>query len=253
MRVILTSFLLLLSTFLTTLTYAASVATVAPIAHSMSQALLANTDIEVHYLPPTRLPINRIPSWLNRNNTEPMEHFDAIVNISSLRPELDFYKPLRNTNIQIVPVDIAQALIPGGERVATHTPQEYFWLNSSNALLMLGILKRDLISLWPEQAEQINANFQSTSTALRKIALEIDDALLLSGFDAVSNGSHNVEPFSKGLMLPTLAKDELEGLNTVIINTKAGENTWQIDDFSRYSKSSFVKRWQTTLNNLATP
>ena len=246
MRVILTGFFL----FFTHWAMAANVATVAPITYSMTSALLADTDIEVTYLPPTRLPINRIPSWLNRNETEPMDHFDALVNISSLRPELAFYKPLRSTNVRIVPIDIAQALIPGGEQVAYHEPDEYFWLNTNNALLMLGILKRDLIALWPEQAKQINANFQTNSRALRQLALDMDEALLMSGFDAVHNAKSSVAPFSKGLMLPTLDKDELDGLNAVVINTKAGDNTWQIDDFSRYSKQPFIERWQTNLSNL---
>ena len=79
MRIILIS----LFALLTNIGHAASLATVSPIAHSMSSALSENTPIEVTYLPPTRLPINRIPSWLNRSATEPMEHFDAIVNISS--------------------------------------------------------------------------------------------------------------------------------------------------------------------------
>ncbi|MBM6550959.1 hypothetical protein [Marinomonas ostreistagni] len=248
MRVILSSLLLLCANW----ALAANVATVAPITYSMTSALLADTDIEVTYLPPTRLPINRIPSWLNRNETEPMAHFDAIVNISSLRPELAFYVPLRSTNVRIVPIDIAKALIPGGEQVATHEPDEYFWLNTNNALLMLGILKRDLIALWPDQADQINANFQANSRALRQVALDMDDALLMSGFDAVTNGKDSVTPFSKGLLLPTLEADELDGMTAVEINTKAGANTWQIDDFSRYSKQSFSERWQATLNNLPT-
>lgn len=249
MRVILSSFLLLMAHW----SVAANVATVAPITHSMSQALLQNTDIEVTYLPPTRLPINRIPSWLNRNETEPMPHFDAIVNISSLRPELAFYKSLRSSNIRIVPIDIAQALIPAGERVATQQPDEYFWLNANNALLMLGILKRDLIALWPDEAEQINRNFRATSTALRQLSMDIDDELLMSGFDALIDGKASVSPFSQGLMLPTLDQDEIDNLQTLIIDTKAGENTWQIDDFSRYSKRDFIHRWQDNLTQLPTP
>lgn len=248
MRVIFMSFLLLIANS----AIAAKVATVTPIAHSMASALLANTSIEVAYLPPTRLPINRIPSWLSRNQTEPMPSFDAIINISSLRPELAFYKPLRSTNVRIVPIDIAQALIPGGEQVAVHSQEEYFWLNSSNALLMLGILKRDLSALWPGQAEHIDNNFQTTSRALRQVALEIDDALLNSGFEVISNANSSVEPFSKGLMLPSLEPEELDGLQAVTIDTQAGDKVWMIDDFSRFSNQGFIARWQAILANIPT-
>ncbi|SBS29761.1 Periplasmic solute binding protein family protein [Marinomonas aquimarina] len=248
MRLIVSSLFLLLAN----MAVAANIATVTPIAYSMTSALVADSDIEATYLPPTRLPINRIPSWLKRNDTEPMAHFDAIVNISSLRPELDFYKPLRSTNVRIVPIDIAQALIPGGEQVATHEADEYFWLNSNNALLMLGILKRDLIALWPDQAEQISANFQATSKALRQVALDIDDALLMSGYDALSTAKASLTPFSKSLLLPTLGKEEQDGMNTLIINTKGGDQTWQVDDFSRFSKQSFIERWQAVLQGIPT-
>lgn len=246
MRIILIS----LFALLTNIGHAASLATVSPIAHSMSSALSENTPIEVTYLPPTRLPINRIPSWLNRSATEPMEHFDAIVNISSMRPDLAFYVPLRSRNIRIVPIDIAKALIPGGEQVATHQADEYFWLNTNNALLMLGILKRDLSTLWPEYAEQISQNYQTTSVELRQLALDIDDALLMKGYDAIVLDKSSLEPFSKGLLLPTLDASEAEGLNTITLSNKASASTWQLDDFSRYSDVPFIERWQQAIQSM---
>lgn len=246
MRIILIS----LFALLTNIGHAASLATVSPIAHSMSSALSENTPIEVTYLPPTRLPINRIPSWLNRSATEPMKHFDAIVNISSMRPDLAFYVPLRSRNIRIVPIDIAKALIPGGEQVATHQADEYFWLNTNNALLMLGILKRDLSTLWPEYAEQISQNYQTTSVALRQLALDIDDALLMKGYDAIVLDKSSLEPFSKGLLLPTLDASEAEGLNTITLSNKASASTWQLDDFSRYSDVPFIERWQQAIQSM---
>lgn len=246
MRIIFVSLFMLLAN----IGQAANIATVSPIAHSMSSALSENTPIEVTYLPPTRLPINRIPSWLNRSATEPMEHFDAIVNISSMRPDLAFYVPLRSRNIRIVPIDIAKALIPGGEQVATHQADEYFWLNTNNALLMLGILKRDLSTLWPEYAEQISQNYQATSAALRQLALDIDDALLMKGYDAIHLDKSSLEPFSKGLLLPTLDASEAEGLNTITLSNKASASTWQVDDFSRYSDVPFIERWQQAIQSM---
>jgi hypothetical protein len=179
-----------------------------------------------------------------------MKHFDAIVNISSMRPDLAFYVPLRSRNIRIVPIDIAKALIPGGEQVATHQADEYFWLNTNNALLMLGILKRDLSTLWPEYAEQISQNYQTTSVALRQLALDIDDALLMKGYDAIVLDKSSLEPFSKGLLLPTLDASEAEGLNTITLSNKASASTWQLDDFSRYSDVPFIERWQQAIQSM---
>lgn len=39
--------------------YAAKIATVSPISHSITQALVKGTDISVDYLPPKRLPVKR--------------------------------------------------------------------------------------------------------------------------------------------------------------------------------------------------
>ncbi|MCB5163230.1 hypothetical protein [Marinomonas algarum] len=219
----------------------------------MSRALLVDTPIEVSYLPPKRLPINRIPSWLNKNRTEPLDVFDAIVNISALRPELQFYTSVRSANIHAVPIDIAEALLPGGERVAVHQTDEYFWLNPNNALLMLGILKRDLSLLWPEYAEEINEQHQRVSQSLRQIALDMDNALIESGYDAVVNESNTVAPLTKGLLLPIFSTQEvadMPSLNILRVTTKAAPNQWAVDDFSRYRNTPFVTRWQTTLNSL---
>lgn len=229
---------------------AASIATVAPIAHSMTSALLVDTDIKVDYLPPKRLPINRIPSWLNKNRNEPMASYDALVNISSLRPELNVYRSLRSANIRVVPIDIAEALLPGGERVAVQSPDEYFWLNTNNALLMLGILKRDLSQLWPAQSETITHNYQQVSQALRQIALEIDDTLLESGYEAVRNTRPSIKPFSKGLILPSLGDNEIEGFSVINISTQKTNDSWQIDDFSRFNKQTFIQRWKQSLGSL---
>ncbi|MEO9274479.1 hypothetical protein ABFY09_06435 [Marinomonas sp. 5E14-1] len=248
MRLIVVFLLLLVSK-----TFAASVVTVTPITESMSRALLIDTPIEVVYLPPKRLPINRISSWLNKHRTDPMAPFDSIVNISSMRPDLNFYSTVRSRNIHVIPIDIAEALLPGGERVAVQKPNEYFWLNPNNALLMLGILKRDLSLIWPEYAPQIAHQHQKVSQSLRQIALELEDSLLESGYEAILNASGNTQPFTKGLLLPTLSKqesNEATSLKILTVSTKKSVDQWLVDDFSRHSKTTFINRWKATLENL---
>ncbi|MFT2099005.1 hypothetical protein ACMUMQ_11660 [Marinomonas sp. 2405UD66-6] len=247
------SFVLISVLFFVTNAFAANVVTVTPIADSMTRALLADTPVSVTYLPPKRLPINRIPSWLSKHRSDPLEAFDAIVNISSMRPELSFYTSIRSGNIHTVPIDIAEALLPGGERVAVQEPDEYFWLNSNNALLMLGILKRDLSLLWPEYASKIAYQHQILGQTLRQITLDIDDVLLESNYEAIVNRNKSTQPFTKGLLLPVFTEQDsidLASLNILIISGQGKSNQWMVDDFSRYSDTGFIDRWKSTLNNL---
>ncbi|TPE54083.1 hypothetical protein FJM67_05570 [Maribrevibacterium harenarium] len=237
---------------LATPVFAKTVATVSPIAHSMSQALLADTDIKVDYLPPTRLPLNRVASWLDKNRTEPVDSYDAYVTMRSLRPELDFYPTLRVSNIRIVPIDMAVALIPGGEQVARQDNADYFWLNPSNALMMLGILKRDFIALWPEQKQRIEDNYRHTADGLRQLLLSLDEQLLQRGYEGIVLTQEELSPLSQSLMLPTLAPAEAELFHAIVITNRPSDqaNQWAVDDFSRFQTTPFLQRWRSNIDQL---
>lgn len=242
--------LILISLCTSALVNAASVATVSPIAHSMAAALVDGTGITVDYLPPKRLPINRIGSWINRNKTELFPAYDAFVSMSSLRPELDFYTTLRTANIRLVPVDFAVALLPDGERVSYQSAGEAFWLNPNNALMSLGIIKRDLSKIWPDKAETIEGNYTKISRALRAISLKIDDMLMRSGYDVVIVTNNRLLPFAASLSLPQLPKEEAVMFSSITLNTTDKAGQWQLDGFSRYSDLSFIQRWTSALQRL---
>jgi hypothetical protein len=243
-----------------------SVATVAPIAHSLLTELLATTEITIHYLPPKRLPINRLTNWVATHASKKQPNVSAVVGIDAMRPALSFYTALRKENIQLVNIDIAKALMPGGEQVAIyqHNQQGYFWLNLNNALLMTGILRRDLTALWPEHAEKINTNAAKVSQQLRQISMQLDDDLFDKNIEQLAVAKPELADFAASFPFPIVSLElaKTNGLKTLFIskikrnskNTKTALgkniNRWAIDDFSKVSSRSFTQRWLKTAESL---
>lgn len=233
----------------------AKVATVSPIAHSIADELVKNTGIELTYLPPKRLPINRIPNWLNKQKTKQFAQFDVVISMASVRPKLDFFKTLRQSNIRLVEIDIAHALIPNGERVALDQNNEYFWLNSNNLLLMTSILKRDLVTMWPQHKKTIEKNFFALSAEIRLLNQTTDQALMEHDIAFLSAQNSNLKPYSESLICDFENKSQIEslGLNYLQLITKksnASQNTWLIDDLSRFKTASLTSRLQNNLDSL---
>ncbi|MCC2603966.1 hypothetical protein [Planctobacterium marinum] len=223
------------------------IATVTPISHSMTQALVANTPIAVAYLPPKRLPINRIASWLEKHRSDSFGVYQAVVNISSVVPELDIYATLRTDNIRIVPIDIARAIMPAGEKVVLANTTEYFWLNTNNSLVMLGILRRDLVALWPQFASVINANYQSVSNEIRKSNMGIDELLMNAEIFIITTSNDALSPMIASLSTDWTSPEEASelGLKSIAMTnrkSKALSTEWLIDDFSRPGNQTFTQR-----------
>ncbi len=237
-----------------------SVATVVPIANSLLTELLATTNIKVHYLPPKRLPINRLTNWVATHASKKQLDVAAVVGIDAIRPSLSFYTALRKENIQVVNIDIAKALIPGGEQVAIyqHNQQGYFWLNLNNALLMTGILRRDLTAIWPEHADKINTNAAKVSQQLRHISMQLDDEIFEQNIAQLAVAKSDLADFAASFPLPivTLEQAKENGLKTLYISknkkVKLSNNIklWTIDDFSKISRHSFTQRWLATAENI---
>lgn len=230
------------------------IATVSPISYSLSKALVKSTELKVAYLPPKRLPINRVSSWLRKNRNQDFGVFDAFVGLSSVKPELDLYPSLRQSNIRIVDIDIAQAIMPGGEKVVLANNSEYFWLNSNNLLLMLGILKRDITELWPEYETIFNQNYQSVAASIRQVNLQLDDLLMSKEIAFIVSKNNKLSPYITSLSTDTSSKQEaLElGLNYLELTNgkKAAVDVWSIDDFSRHSDLALTNRLQSQILQL---
>lgn len=239
-----------------------AVATVIPVAHSLLAQLLNNTAVEVNYLPPKRLPINRLTNWVATHASKIQPSVNAVIGIDALRPELSFYTSLRKENIHTINIDIGQALMPGGEKVAIYqeNQQGYFWLNINNALLMTGILRRDLTAIWPEYANKINDNAAKVSQQLRQLSMQLDDVLFEQEIDQLVVAQDELADFAAGFALPivTLAQAKNNALRTLYINKSKAKNPelapnitlWAIDDFSKTDTTSFTERWLTSANNI---
>jgi ABC-type Zn uptake system ZnuABC Zn-binding protein ZnuA len=239
-----------------------TVTTVIPVAHSLLMQLLANTTIVINYLPPKRLPINRLSSWVAKHVSKKQPSTTAVVGIDAMRPALSFYTALRKENIHAVNIDIAKALMPGGEQVAIYQQnrQGYFWLNLNNALVMTGILRRDLTALWPTQAVKINANAANISQQLRLLSMQLDDELFDKNIEQLVVAQPALADFAASFPLPivTLKEAKANGLKTLLIHrlkskapsVSANITPWAIDDFSKTSKLPFTKRWLKTAKSM---
>lgn len=256
------------------------VATAIPVLASMLDELSAGTAIKSAYLPSPRYSIKRIPGWLARQQPADFEYADAVLGISSVWPSISLYPHLRQHNLYVVPIDAAQALVPGGERVAlqagTNAQGSYFWLNPANALVMLGISYRDLQALIEQSTlgthrkaqsqQRLALNFQHISQSLRKVQTELDTLLADAPFMQISSADVTLQPLALASFLPLSDLDELVNGNTelpslLITNKKPGHRSitklapnisvWHIDDFAKPRASSYSERWQANLAQLA--
>ena len=231
------------------------VATVNPISFSLASTMLEGTSIEVDYLPPTRLPMGRVPSWILKNKTAKFPRYDAIVTISSIQPKFDFFNTLRQTNIRISKIDMATAMVPKGEKVTVHSPHEYFWLNNNNLLLMAGVLKRDFSLMWPKEKVNINRNYQQVAKLIRQLNLHIDSILQTNDVAFIASSNDKLMPISASVssdfVKPAEAKEI--GLKFVYLSTKnkiKTEKLWKIDDFTRVIKKPLADRLNDNLHSL---
>jgi len=230
------------------------IATVSPISYSLTKTMVQGTDIKVSYLPPTRLPINRVASWLRKNSSHRFDSFDAFVGISAVMPELNFHPSLRQSNIRIVDIDIAQAIMPKGEKIVQASTSEYFWLNSNNLLVMLGILKRDLSALWPQHAIRFTDNYQAAAARVRQINLKLDDLLMSKDIAFIVPLNDKLSPYVASLTSDTSSKKDALDLGLNYVQIASGKNKsatlWYIDDFSRVSDKLFIERIQSQVEKL---
>ena len=251
------------------------IVTVIPVVASMTEELVKGTNITVNLLPPLKYNIKRIPGWLERQPSESYPIADAVIGISSIWSNVDAYPALRNQNIAIIPVDIAQALIPKGERVAVLSSQgkvsSYFWLNPANALVMLGILHRDLSLILDykgnkgskEEKQRLNANFAQMNKSLRQSQITFDNIIFNSESMQVIVNKPELKGLASATLLPLVERrDAIEdGLQTLLVTNRKVHHSslkelpeniviWSVDDFAKQLKGSFTERWKMNMNAL---
>lgn len=249
--------------------------TVVPVVASMAQELVENTPIEMILLPPAKYNIKRIPGWLDRQPPESYPVADAVIGISSVWQNVDAYPALRNQNIAVIPIDVAQALLPKGEKVATLPSQgesaSYFWLSPANSLIMLGILHRDLMLVLQhhqidelEQVKrQLNLNFDKMHKSLRQSQIDLEANLFERDFMQVMIDKAELKDLASSTLLPIVEQKDMldEEFATVLISNRKPNHSsfkslpkhvfiWSIDDFSKARDGSYTQRWQKNVAKL---
>lgn len=249
--------------------------TVVPVVASMAQELVENTPIEMILLPPAKYNIKRIPGWLNRQPPESYPVADAVVGISSVWQNVDAYPALRNHNIAVIPIDVAQALLPKGEKVATLQSQgesaSYFWLSPANSLIMLGILHRDLmlvlqhhqIDELEQVRRQLNLNFDKMHKSLRQSQIDLEATLFERDFMQVMIDKAELKDLASSTLLPIVEQENMldEAFTTVLISNRKPNHSsfkslpkhvfiWSVDDFSKARDGTYTQRWQKNVTRL---
>lgn len=228
---------------------------VTPVAHLISDALLAQTGVTVDFLAPARLPINRIPAWLKRVDATELMPADVVVTIESVWSSLELYPLMRSINVRSVPVDIASELAPGGARVlmrpGAELESDFFWLDLNNLTLMLNIASRDLVRMWPQHAEQIDLNRRSAQRAIQLSQIQIDQLLAEKPINAISIDDDRLMPLALSLSLPILPKSEGSDHLHLSIDAPSGDfPVWQVDTLQRLSVNSLSEWLEATENGL---
>ncbi|OMH33663.1 hypothetical protein [Motiliproteus sp. MSK22-1] len=185
------------------------IATALPIAQALSESLLNKTTVEAVYLPPERLPVKRISSWLKNKSHERLQSagpFVALVTVESLWPRYALYGKLRRQDIGVIPIDIARELNEPGTRVRISAdPQlldSYFWLAPDNLQVMSQILARDLSRIWPDQAEQIFLNLQQLQQQIQLFSLRLEQQLIDQNVTAICVMNLELTPLAEAMFLP---------------------------------------------------
>lgn len=223
-----------------------SVTTAVPVLDLIAQALSEKTPIGTVYLPPKRLPINRIPAWLNKTGSNELAVTDAVLTIESVWKGLVVFPLLRQKNIHLVAIDLAQEIAPGGagisQRQGIQEP-DYFWLDSNNLLLMINIAARDLTRLWPEHAQQISHNRGQALRQVQQMALQVDELLLEANIGSLALSDEKLMPLAQATALPLM-----EGNADLVISIRLeeGKKTWVIDPLVRPSAVS-LEAWLDSL------
>lgn len=213
-----------------------SVTTAVPVLDLIAKALLEKTPVEVVYLPPKRLPINRIPAWLNSVGSNKLAVTDAVLTIESVWEGLAVFPLLRQKNIRLVAIDLAQEMTPKGAGITQRQgiiEPDYFWLDTNNLLLMVNIAARDLARLWPEYAQQIHVNRGDLLRQIQQLALQIDELLLLANIDSLALSDEKLMPLAQVTILPLVEADVAD----LILSTGAetGNKVWVVNPLVRPS------------------
>lgn len=230
---------------------AASLGSATPVTQLLAKDLTRDTGIQLHYLPAERLPLNRIPAWFNRVNPSELPALDAVLTLESVWQDIHLYPALRQRNIRVVPIDLAQEIAPGGARVIQRPNRpspDYFWLDLNNLTLMVNIAARDLSRIWPEKAAILDRNRRQLVQQIQQTAIQLDDLLLEAGIESLALDDERLAPLALMMAVPLVAADQASLLLSA--SKRDGERRWVIDPLLRPSSESLAAWLQELLSSL---
>ncbi|WP_151703297.1 hypothetical protein [Nitrincola alkalilacustris] len=226
-----------------------------PVLNSMLLSLLQDTDIEVVYVVPERLPINRIPAWLNRAESGEVEALDALLTIESVWPQLKLYPLLRQASIRVVPIDVAHELAPGGSRVILMQGREdsdLFWMDLNNLSQMVNVGARDIIRLWPDQATRIERNRLALQRSVQQSQVALDELLMRHDISSVGVSDERLYPLAHALGLPLMQAEDADLLLSLsdvsgpivsgLIASEQVQSQWVINAMIQF-QSVTLEKW----------
>ena len=244
---------------------AGNLATVLPVAHLLSRALLADTGVQVDYLPSKRYPVSRIGYWIDKKLPEELSGlppYQAVAEVASIWPQGAVYPALRQRNIGVIPVDFAVQIKPAGARISRSADEaalDFFWLNSANLKVMTVILADDFSRIWPQHQAVIQRNQQQALNAITAYALKLDETLWQQGWDGVCGEDEALQPMLQSLSLPLLAKDKTEdltGFRCLWIeegkkqDADKAKDTWTLNGLNRFEKANLTLWLEDNLKRL---
>lgn len=223
------------------------VVSIAPVAHLIATGLLQETGIDTEFLAPARLPVNRIPGWLRRVDASELEAADVVMTIESVWPSLTLYPLMRSVSIQVVPIDLATELAPGGARVLMHpdaVESEYFWLDLNNLTQMINVAAKDLARVWPAESGRIEHNRFNLQRAIQQAQIRIDGYMLAREFETLSLADQRLMPLAQSLGMPI--SNTGNNLRLTLVASDDQHPEWLIDPLHRVGADS-LKGWLVEL------
>ncbi|MBF8753798.1 metal ABC transporter substrate-binding protein [Pseudomonas guariconensis] len=164
--------------------YGTEVLTTLPITHSLAQALLDGTSVQLKRAAPANLPATRQPSYFSGRGGASLhkaaQQADAVIGLRSIWRDDPLYPMARRSNIRIVEIDAARPVdgaLPGIAVKGEDTFTDYPWLNLTNLGRMADVVANDLERLSPADKPKIQANLTGLKRQLLTLAAEAQTQL----------------------------------------------------------------------------
>ncbi|WP_337158242.1 metal ABC transporter substrate-binding protein [Pseudomonas putida] len=171
---------------LPTLAHAAGteVLTTLPVTHSLAQALVDGTSVQLKRAAPANLPATRQPSYFSGRGGASLhkaaQQADVVIGVRSIWRDDPLYPMARRSNIRIVEIDAARPVdgaLPGIAVKGEDAFAAYPWLNPTNLGRMADVVANDLERLSPEDKPKIQANLAGLKRQLLTLAAEAQSQL----------------------------------------------------------------------------